>query len=69
MEGVPRAEVVDLRAEVVGGWLIAKFGEDISKLIFRRNEQGDDDSVRYPVPQSRISYCNVFAPVGIIAIR
>ena len=69
LEGVLRAEVVDLRAEVVGGWLIAKFGEDISKLIFRRDELGDYDSVRYPVPQSCKSYCNVFAPVGIIAVR
>ena len=69
LEKVLRAEDVDLRAEVVKGWLIAKFGEVISKPSFRRDELGDYDSVRDPVPQSCKSYCNVFAPVGIIAVR
>ena len=66
---VLRDQAVNLRAEVGKGWLIAKFGEDISKLLFRRDELGDNDLVRYPVPQSCRSYCNVSAPVGMIAVR
>ena len=69
LEGLLRAEVVDLRAEVVEGYLMAKIVEDISKLIFRRDELGNYGSVRYPVPQRCKAYCNGFALGGVIGVR
>ena len=64
-----RAEVVDLRADVAEGLLIAKINGDISKLIFRRDKVDVYDFVGDSVPQSFESDCSVFAAAGIIAVR